>query len=852
MSVQKLIAEAEKFLEKGKITEAIEKLKSAVSSDPLNQLVATKLSAIYVANDEPEQATKILIGLANRLSDAGKSQVAIAIYKQAIDLTPNDIDLRVKFALECEEVGKLGDAYNSAQIALQHFLKRKKYFDAANLMPLLVRTQSKDTNMKAAWVEVMQAALAEQKLVHLLVAFCGPPGLMSQEFSVGGDPSALPEKLYIALKNLVAWFPRDPKIAYAVAWAAYKREKFNDFYFYLKESLRREPDFCLSLLLFSRALSDQKKLNEALFVYRHLKEKVNADKYIDQPTINRLLDAFVEKNGWISFMEDSTEELSPKDFLGQIKGEIKDKNIGEPKREEGSPLEAGPTEKLTDQKQINEIELGATTVKASTAQAQEVATPGEEIGLPEVSSNEENTIMYTSVAIQEIKPEPIQASTVEEKKEPAYKLFNPIVEKGAEQELEAESKTEIFSPLDIIQATSRAPQQNSTPETQIAVELPKSEGVVSPAEIDVKSIPAEGKPTQIYDPSETIQAQQDSRKPIFSQDSDQQKTTLFVPVEGAGKNNENIHPSDQATSLLSSSEENVPVKKPESAGIAAIPENIKANELPALEENIDLGDDLLEDPTKFLVASLARENTDHLLQELIEDKKEKPELKLDSAFLWGKAERFLAQKNYYLARKAYRHAQALGADPALVKEKLREIRRLEMPESLYAKMSNDDGKKESISELFERLENEFDLFEEESADLVKVRSSIEKNFENILKSNDVRTILDFGVALHEMGLFLEAELLFARIVEEFPDYSFDAYYLAAITKHKRKDYAGAVSILKKLSADLDRSENEKLAIYYALGEAFEKMRQSERSKSYFKKVAEIDSNYRNIKDKLGD
>jgi len=127
---------------------------------------------------------------------------------------------------------------------------------------------------------------------------------------------------------------------------------------------------------------------------------------------------------------------------------------------------------------------------------------------------------------------------------------------------------------------------------------------------------------------------------------------------------------------------------------------------------------------------------------------------------------------------------------------------------------------------------------------------VDARIEAIFKESDPRTILDFGVGLQEMGLFSQAETLLMRLVSEFPNYAFDAYYLAAMSKLSRRDFAGAASILKRLSADSGKTEIEKIQIYYALGEIFEKMRQVDRSRQFFKKVAELDANYRNVRYKL--
>jgi tetratricopeptide (TPR) repeat protein len=290
-----------------------------------------------------------------------------------------------------------------------------------------------------------------------------------------------------------------------------------------------------------------------------------------------------------------------------------------------------------------------------------------------------------------------------------------------------------------------------------------------------------------------------------------------------------------------------PSPVPEAAGQA------EAEVEPAPGENVDLGEDLLEGATRLLLSDRPPDATAHLVQSLKRDNEAEErsnETKLD--LMLKKAERYIAKRNYYLARKALRHSLALGADEALVKSRLSDIRRMEFPEGLYNSVSSDEKSREHSSEILERLEKEFDLQVSDSEAERLLSSSVETQLDEIFRENDPRTILDFGVALHEMGLFRQAESVFSRIVDEFPENSFDAYYLAAVSKFSRRDYAGAASILRHLSADGARPEIQKIQIYYTLGELFEKMDRPERSKEFFRKVAELDANYRNIRNKLED
>lgn len=1083
MSVQKLIAEADKLLEKEKIPEAIAKLKSAISSEPLNQLAANKLAGIYSDTGDNVAASKVMVNLANKLSEAGKSQVAIAIYKQAMELNSNDIELKIKFATECEQVGKLGDAHNYGQQALKHFLKRKKYFDAANLMPLLARTHSKDESMKFAWVEVMQLSQAEAKLIHLLVALCGPPGLVSQEFSVGGDPTNLSEKLYQALKGLIDWFPRDPKIAYALAWAAQRRGDNQSFYRYLRESIRREPDFCLSHLLLAKALAEQQKLNESLFVYKHVRARMNADRNVDMPTLNRLLDGFVEKNGWISFAEESSEEVSPKNFLDGIKGVKAELGNPEPEKtgqtssnfspdkgflESISETIAAPAEIDLNSKpdSVNEggveIQLtGGQTKKIDLSQLQEepkktntpppapaappkisfVPTPSpatpekeysppkrpdappvaaQEINLPDFSTEEDNSIMFTSVstvapkakdAKNENKPSaeipvanPATPAHVDEPpaKTNSKKLFNPLestiaaeLSSGDDSQVEQSAeKTQMFSPMDLLDVSSQRPSTAKEINTKVTIQSPEGASLKEIAEAAKSSTPpqnsqpeppsliakddlqkineleAEGERTIQFSPADAILAAADSRRPFVSgaevppkppaappadpmPEAEEQKTemvamppkesiavnvvpaklefpvpgsaaselanslmspptpdsespTMFVPIGNlfaAQKSAEEV-PSEAAPSAAAPEEpkniapENEPLapspemlekseafvlpqtfhatlpeqpkldlsgfESPANIGLAIVPIPDLDAASPSLDakneqsqnaaDSIDLGEDLLESPTRILSSDLPREHTEHLLKEIniaLKDTGKKPAL--DAKLLLKKADRFQAKRNFYLARKALRHAKALGADENLVSERLREIRKLEFPDGLYAKVSSDQAEGESASDLLDKLEKDFDLLDENGGqDIEQIRGTINSRMKEILNSNDPQTILDFGIGLHEMGLFHEAERLFSLLIERHPESAFDAYYLSALAKFARRDYVGSVSILKRLSNEVGKSEADKVPIYYALGEAFEKLKQTENSSEFFRKVAEIDSNYRNIREKLSE
>ncbi|MGE3261216.1 MAG: tetratricopeptide repeat protein [Bacteriovoracia bacterium] len=911
MSVQKIIAEADKLLDRGKLPEAIEKLKFALQAEPTNQLATTKLANAYAAGGSKEKAAATFTALANRLSEVGKAQVAIAVYKQALELTPNDISLKLRFAQECESVGKVGDAQTQAQSVFQYYLRRKKYFDAANILPMLVRLNGKDDILKQAWLEVMLLSQAEKKLVHLLVALCGPPGIVSEEFSVGGEPAALSEPVFEGIKKLVAFFPRDPKIAYAAAWSAYRRGRFKDFFHFLRECLRREPDFCLGLLLFARVLAERERLNEAYFVFRLLKERLAADKSVeDISTLTQLVDAFVEKNGWIAFVEQTGDHMDASQFVDALRGQQATPPTPVVEQE---PSLGAPPEKIPSQISITmpfikppptpevesadhassfadgpelppaEIELGsgdgdleiqhlseekksADPAVIAPAETTIVRPPEDVEGIP--IADEATMVGQLSAPAEKTMAEPMQgtsATTVSplseyasaegpppESEVPPKSGFNPLEHMNAPAEspvLNADSeRTVIFSPMEIIDATSRATGNYNDVKTKIIDPPPPAEPTSStlPSRTMAIEPPAgawhdlnlNGVETDIFSPMEIIQAQSDSQ-PNAVIDKSRYAGVEPKPAEAAAD-------ADGATQIMHAPP--FPGEGSSSQGLMPIPEGGPTEAIAEADPGVDMGDDLLDGATRILLAPPKVNATQHLFKEIAQESKKEPAAS-DPAVMLRKAERFIAKRNYYLARKALRHAQVLGASDEVVRKRLGDIRKLELPESLYQAVSNDETGRERSSDILERLEKEFDIGEKTEVG-EEIESSIDAKLEEIFRENDPRTIIDFGIGLHEMGLYRPAEKVFSRVVADYPDFSFDAYYLAAVSKFSRKDYAGAASILKKLSANADKSEQEKIQIYYALGELFAKMSQLDRSKEFFKKVAELDSNYRNIRHKL--
>ncbi len=906
MSAQKLLAEADKLLEKGKTAEAVAKVRSAVAAEPTNQLIVTKLVDLYLNLGKVAEAAQAYVQLAERLSEAGKSQVAVAVYKKALDVIPGDYNLRNKYVMECERAGKLGEAYAGAQDLLSYLIPRKKYFEALNIFVVIYRVQARDPNFRNLWLDLLLKTQSEQKLIHFLVALFGPPGIASPEIPNGGEPTEMPQEFYLRAKELIYWFPRDPKAAYGLAWTAYRRGDIPEAYRFLRECIRRDPDYTLGYLLFSRILSENKFLNECMYVYQQAKDSLSLDHSGDPQLISQQVEGFIEKNGWLSFAVGvDPGDITPQQFLQSIRGEKQEETAeanAKNKKAGGMPFSTNASEReyeATRELDVPaEIELNLSDPGDDSIEIQNNRDVKEVRSAPVIPKAkpidpDEPSVNFTSVI--KVDPAELRATKAAPTREPdnqseiseinkalpAARQFNPMTD-AAPVSLtnvgpEKQTGTIQYNPMDAVKAAGFHKEIISTANPEAKPISPSLDAMPPPPVIP--ELPVEppvfvdGERTVLFSPLEAFSAGPESQRNRVVATPEEPKEisvqmattesekTEFVPFSGL----RDIEIPNQVDGLTMverielpplTTEDQIVLQESAISQMAEPPKIEPA--LPQMEEPlvpVDSGTDLLQEPTRVLVsADIFQTGSESSQQKSNVEPANEPELIEDSKMverLMQKAERYLAKQKFYLARKALHNARVLGADEGVIKSRLKEVRLAELPNSMYAAISSDGSRstnKLSPEEtaVFEYLE----LGEESKSLSIKGDQDARAAIDALVKSVDSKSLMDLGIGFFEMGLFDGAEKLFEKIIETEPGEAFNAYFLMGQAAMARGDYARAVSIFKKLGADHSREEKDKISIYYSLGEALEKMHQSERSKTYFQKVADIDANYRNVKEKI--
>lgn len=490
MSVQKILAQAEKLLQKGKLQEATTKLEEVLRTDPNNEVAANKLAIAYIDLGERSKAVGLYCQIAKRASDIGKSNKAIALYKQALNVDPRDFRVLSGLADESEQLGKFSEAKQFTSQLINFLLPRKRYLEATESCARLVRCSPNDEGPKIQWLEILRLLSDDSRLTPALVALCGPPGMVTEDLSIGGDPNELSDVVIEKLEDLLQWYPANPFLSYALGWVYYKRKNYLRTLQFIKESIRLDPDFTLSMLLYTRVLIDLEKLTESQFVYAYAKENMPKDRRTEIKILNEQVLAFEKSNGWMAISEDLGEEadISPENFLRLIRNEemVEDsQNTGAYNAGTGTynteasrsyqinePVTDEPPEQefeATSMIQFNEIDLGGggdgatddAADQASQESADPVVAPPTSVAPPEVPVETQEEVEFTTFVSMD-RAEAAQAESEDEPRGAGYGpegglTFESIPHEETDDSGEHEADTsatatKVYSPQDAVAA----------------------------------------------------------------------------------------------------------------------------------------------------------------------------------------------------------------------------------------------------------------------------------------------------------------------------------------------------------------------------------------------------------------
>lgn len=151
----KLLATAQKFLEKGNLDKALAEFQKAVQEDGRDTRTWLRIAELHVKRGDNDKATDVYFKTADLYVEQGFFQRAVAVYKNIIKLSPNFVDAYSKLADIYKQLGLLSDAVQQYDLAAAAFQRMGKVKDAIAAMRQIV-----DINPDQAvpWIKLAEAA----------------------------------------------------------------------------------------------------------------------------------------------------------------------------------------------------------------------------------------------------------------------------------------------------------------------------------------------------------------------------------------------------------------------------------------------------------------------------------------------------------------------------------------------------------------------------------------------------------------------------------------------------------------------------------------------------------------------
>ncbi|GAB4292278.1 MAG: hypothetical protein Kow0090_06090 [Myxococcota bacterium] len=150
---------------------------------------------------------------------------------------------------------------------------------------------------------------------------------------------------------------------------------------------------------------------------------------------------------------------------------------------------------------------------------------------------------------------------------------------------------------------------------------------------------------------------------------------------------------------------------------------------------------------------------------------------------------------------------------------------------------------DEVEDAIEEIEEKKGKKKEVGSVFEKVRAASSPQFE------EAENHINLGIAYREMGLFKEAEDELVQAVAH-ESFAIQAYELIGRCRMDQGDYNGAISQFKKALTVREMEPTEAVAIFYELGEAYFHTGDLKEANYYFKKVSEVQADFREVQARL--
>ncbi len=151
---EKVIAQAQKLVEKGQVDKAIKEFLKVVADDPKDVRVWLKLADLYSKIGKKSDAASTLQRVAEFYAEQGFYLKAVAVYKQILKVDPRQVEINQRLADLYKQLGLLPDARDQYEAMAAFFTAEGRTKDALAAMKQIVELDPENVDARRKLGEV--------------------------------------------------------------------------------------------------------------------------------------------------------------------------------------------------------------------------------------------------------------------------------------------------------------------------------------------------------------------------------------------------------------------------------------------------------------------------------------------------------------------------------------------------------------------------------------------------------------------------------------------------------------------------------------------------------------------------
>ncbi len=277
----KIINQAQKFIQKGQWDKAIKELQKLVAEDPSDVRTLLKLGDVHAKKGDREQATKVYKQVAESYSEQGFFLKAVAVYKQILKHDPKNLEVTLKLAELYEHLGLTSEAMVQYQLASQIHEETGSLRDALDVLRRMVELDAENV---ASRIKLAESYSRENMIGDAIEQFQRAAEILKRQGRID-DYVKVAERLVYHDPNRIDAIKELANIYLTRGDTKRGLAK-------LQLCFKAAPRDVETLTLLAAAFRDLGQLQKTVFVYRELSRihQENGDEIAARNTLQRIIE----------------------------------------------------------------------------------------------------------------------------------------------------------------------------------------------------------------------------------------------------------------------------------------------------------------------------------------------------------------------------------------------------------------------------------------------------------------------------------------------------------------------------------------------------------------------------------